>query len=131
MSKLLDPFRFLLVTVAGWMKERELEVIEYLREENRVLGERPGPERLGFADDQRGRLDAEAMGLGRTLLAEVATLVTQGTLLSWRRKLIAQKYGGSSRRGAGRPRTAGGRIPKEAGRGHSTRPRGSGDRQRI
>ncbi len=37
MSKLLDPFRFLLVTVAGWMNQRQLQVIEYLREENRVL----------------------------------------------------------------------------------------------
>jgi hypothetical protein len=48
MSKLLDPFRFLLVTVAGWMNQRQLQVIEYLREENRVLREQLGPKRLRF-----------------------------------------------------------------------------------
>jgi putative transposase len=48
MSKLLDPFRFLLVTVAGWMNQHQLQVIEYLREENRVLREQLGPKRLRF-----------------------------------------------------------------------------------
>lgn len=85
MSKLLDPFRFLLVTVAGWMNQRQLQLIEYLREENRVLREQLGPKRLRFTDDQRRRLAAKAKGLGRTILAEVATLVTPETLLAWHR----------------------------------------------
>lgn len=107
MSKLLDPFRFVLVTVAGWMNQRQLQVIEYLREENRVLREQLGPKRLRFTDEQRRRLAAKAKGMGRTILAEVATLVTPETLLAWHRKLIAQKYDGSGKRGPGRPRTAG------------------------
>ena len=107
MSKLMDPFRFLLVAVAGWMSQRQLQVIEYLREENRVLREQLGGKRLRLNDDQRRRLAAKANGLGRTILAEVATIVTPETLLSWHRKLIAQKYDGSSKRGPGRPRTAG------------------------
>jgi hypothetical protein len=37
MAKSLDPFRFVLLAVAGWMNQRQLQVIEYLREENRVL----------------------------------------------------------------------------------------------
>ena len=41
------------------------------------------------------------------MLAEVATIVTPETLLAWHRKLIAQKYDGSSKRRPGRPRTAG------------------------
>jgi putative transposase len=41
------------------------------------------------------------------MLAAVATIVTPETLLAWRRKLIAQKYDGSSRRRPGRPRTPG------------------------
>lgn len=49
---------------------------------------------------------AKAKGLGRNLLAEVATIVTPETLLAWHRKLIAQKYDGSGKRGPGRPRTA-------------------------
>ena len=36
MTKSLDPFRFLLMAVAGWMNQ-QLELIDYLREENRVL----------------------------------------------------------------------------------------------
>jgi hypothetical protein len=37
MPKSLDPFRFLLISVAGWMNQQQREAIEYLREENRVL----------------------------------------------------------------------------------------------
>ncbi|MBE0658684.1 MAG: hypothetical protein IH602_13410 [Bryobacteraceae bacterium] len=107
MQRVIDPFRLLLVTVAGWMSQRQLQVIEYLREENRVLREQLGGKRPRFTDDQRRRLAARANGLGRTILAEVATIVTPRTLLAWHRKLIAQKYDGSGRRGPGRPRTAG------------------------
>jgi hypothetical protein len=41
------------------------------------------------------------------MLAEVATIVTPETLMAWHRSLIAQKYDGRSKRGSGRPRTAG------------------------
>ena len=37
------------------------------------------------------------------MLAEVASIVTPDTLLTWHRKLIARKYDGSQRRGPGRP----------------------------
>jgi hypothetical protein len=50
-------------------------------------------------------LAAKARVLGRRILREVATIVTPETLLAWHRKLIAQKYDGSGRRGPGRPRT--------------------------
>ena len=39
MSRILDPFRFVLITVAGWMNQGQLQAIDYLREENRVLRE--------------------------------------------------------------------------------------------
>ena len=45
--------------------------------------------------------------MGRKVLAEVVTIVTPETLLAWHRRLIAQKYEGSSKRAPGRPRTAG------------------------
>ena len=106
MSGVLDPFRFVLIAVAGWMNQRQLQVIDYLREENCVLREQLGGRRLRLNDDQRRRLAAKAEGLGRKLLSEVATIVTPETLLAWHRKLIAQKYDGSGRRGPGRPRTA-------------------------
>jgi transposase InsO family protein len=106
MSRTLDPFRFLLVAVAGWMNQRQLRVIDYLREENRVLHEQLGGRRMRLNDDQRRRLATKAKSLGRQMLAEVATIVTPETLLAWHRKLIAQKYDGSGKRAPGRPRTA-------------------------
>ena len=106
MAKLLDPFRFLMISLAGWMNQYHLQAIDYLREENRVLREQLGDRRLRLTDDQRRRLATKAKGLGRRVLAEVATLVTPETLLAWHRRLIAQKYDGSAHRGPGRPRQA-------------------------
>jgi hypothetical protein len=75
MTRVLDPFRFVLIAVAGWMNQHQLQMIEYLREENRVLSEQLGGRGLRFNDDQRRRLAAKAKGLGRKLLAEIATCV--------------------------------------------------------
>ena len=71
MMRGLDPFRFVLIAVAGWMNQRQLQMIDYLREENRVLREQLGGQRVVLNDDQRRRLAAKAKGLGRKLLAEV------------------------------------------------------------
>src|SRR3982750_2688388 len=105
MPRVLDPFRFVLIAVSGWMNQHQQQMIECLGEENRVLREQLGDRRLRFNDDQRRRLAAKAKGLGRRRLAELATLVTPDTLLAWHQKRIAQKYDGSERRGPGRPRT--------------------------
>jgi len=48
MPRILDPFRFVLLSVAGWMNQRQLLMIDYLREENRVLREQLG-RRIGDA----------------------------------------------------------------------------------
>jgi len=104
MTKSLDPFRFLLIALSGWMNQQQLQWIDYLREENRVLREQLGKKRLRFNDDQRRRLAVRAKGLGSKLLREVATIVTPETLLAWHRRLIAQKYDCSGKRGRGRPR---------------------------
>src|ERR1700710_1805181 len=95
----LDPLRFLLLSMAGWMNQQPQHVIEYLREENLVLRAQLGNRRLRFADEQRRSLAVKARLIGRKLLADVATIVTPETLLSWHRKLIAGKYDGSARRG--------------------------------
>ena len=89
------------------MNQRELQVTDCLREENRVLREQLGDRRLRLDDQQRRRLAAEAKVLGRRVLAQIATIVTPDTLLAWHRKLIAQKYDGTAHRASGRPRTAG------------------------
>jgi putative transposase len=105
MPKTLDPFRFLIIAVAGWMNQQQQHAIEYLREENRVLHSQLGNQRVRFTDDQRRSLAAKARLLGRKLLADLATIVTPETLLRWHRKLIANKYDGSARRRPGRPAT--------------------------
>jgi hypothetical protein len=42
MTRSLDPFRFVLIALSGWMNQQHLELINYLREENRVLREQLG-----------------------------------------------------------------------------------------
>jgi len=63
MSKVLDPFRFVLIAVGGWMNQNQQLAIDYLRKENRVLREQLGGQRLRLNDDQRRRLAAKAKGL--------------------------------------------------------------------
>ena len=53
MPRVLDPFRFVLIAVAGWMNRHQLLIIDYLREENRVLREQRSGRRVRFTDDQR------------------------------------------------------------------------------
>ncbi len=94
--------RIFLVALAGWVNRHQLEVIEYLREENRVLKEHLGGRRLRLTDAQRRRLAANGHRLGRRVLREVATLVTPDTILRWHRQLIARKWTAQRRR-VGRP----------------------------
>jgi putative transposase len=58
MPGVLDPFRFVLIAAAGWMNQRQLQMIDLLREENRVLREQLGGRRVRLNDDQRRRLAA-------------------------------------------------------------------------
>jgi hypothetical protein len=104
MSTTLNPLNFIITCVAGWLNQYQQNRIDYLIEENRVLREQFGNRRLHFTDDQRRRLAARAKEVGLAALSNLGTIVTPETLLAWHRKLIAQKYDGSSRRGPGRPR---------------------------
>lgn len=85
------------------MSRHQLEVIEYLQEENRVLKERFGGRRLRFTHAERRRLARRARALGRTVLNRLETLVTPDTLLRWYRELVVSKWNYSHRRGPGRP----------------------------
>ena len=87
------------------MHGQQLDVIDYLKEENRVLGEMLGEQRLRFTDAQRRRLAEKAKRLGRKGLNDIASIVTPDTLKAWHRKLIAIKWDHSDKRGPGRPRT--------------------------
>jgi putative transposase len=75
----LDPFSFLVISVAGWLNQRQQQVIEYLLEENRVLREQIGNRRMRFTDNQRSRLAVKAKKLSRKVLAQVASIVTPET----------------------------------------------------
>ena len=96
MPTIFDPFRFVLMAVAGCMNHRQLQAIEYLCEENQVLREQLDERCLRLSDDQPGQgWPPRARGLGRKLWPEVATIVTPETLLRWHPQLIAHKYDGS------------------------------------
>ena len=105
MSALLNPLSFVVSCLSGWLNQHQQHVIDYLTEENRILREQLGGRRLRFCDEQRRRLATRAKELSRSVLAQVATIVTPVTLLAWYRKLIASKYDGSAHRKPGRPRT--------------------------
>ena len=98
--------QFLISILAGWVNRGQQDIIEYLQEENRVLREQLGGERVLFTDVQRRRLAAKAKKIGRKGLFGISTLVSPDTLLRWYRRLIAKKYDGSQARRAGRPKTA-------------------------
>jgi transposase InsO family protein len=89
---------------AGWVNRHQLQIIEYLKEENRVLKERLGDRPIHFTDAQRRRLARRAKVLGRKRLGELQTLVTPDTLMRWYRELVSSKWDHSHRRGPGRPR---------------------------
>jgi len=95
----------LLPVFAGWVNRHQLDLIDYLQEENRILKERLGGRRLRFTDAERRRLARKAYALGRKALEKLDTLVSPDTLLRWYRELIAWKWNYSDRRGVGRPRT--------------------------
>lgn len=95
---------FLLV-VAGWVIREQQAVIDYLCEENAVLREQLGGNRLRFTDAQRRRLAVKGRVLGRKLLASLAGIVTPDTILRWYRDLVAKKYDGAAKRSAGRAKT--------------------------
>jgi putative transposase len=105
MGPALGPFRALLISLPGCLSQPQRDVIDYLREENRVLRKQLGDKRLRLNNEQRRRLAVKAQKLGWRMLHELTTTGTPETPLAWRRKLIAQKYDGSRQRGPGCPRT--------------------------
>jgi len=94
------PLHLLVAALFGWLEREQREVIEFLREENRVLKRQLRGRPLQLCDDERRRLAVLGERLGRRVLAEVTSLVTPETILRWHRELIARKWTyGSSRHG--------------------------------
>ena len=75
--------QFLAAWIGVWLGRYQQKVIEYKREELRMLREQLGGRRIRFSDADRRRLAVLGKTLGRKALAEVATLVTPDTILRW------------------------------------------------
>src|SRR5436189_3064974 len=105
MDPLPPPLAFFLLLFSGWINRQHQAVIDYLREENRILRAAYGPRRVRLTDDQRRRLAVKGYALRRRRLADVAGIVTPDTILRWYRLLVAKKYDGSHTRRPGRPST--------------------------
>jgi len=87
----------MLAYVTGTVDEELLARNEYLAAENRILkAQLQG--RLKLSDADRATLGEIGHRLGRTVLAEVATVARPDTILAWYRKLVARKFDGSKAR---------------------------------
>jgi putative transposase len=106
MSACYFPLQYVIAAMALWLNRQQQEVIDYLKEENRLLKGRFGDRKLHLTDAERRRLALRAKVLGRKLLSQLDTLVTPDTLLRWHRELIAKKWNHVHKRKPGRPRTA-------------------------
>ena len=92
------PWKFLVITVAGWINRHQQDVIDYLVEENRILKGQLRGRRLRLTDNERRRLALKGKALGRSVLGKVANIVTPDTIMAWYRRLIARKWDYSVRR---------------------------------
>ncbi len=82
----------LALMLAGCLNRHQLQVLDFLLEENRILKRQIGGRRLRLSDDDRRRLAVRGKVLGRRLLDQFSSLVTPETILRWHRRLIAQKW---------------------------------------
>ena len=83
------PVQYLLIIFTCWVNRQQIDVIEYLKEENRVLRGILGEQCLCFTDAQHRRLRAETQRFGAQVLNDIASIMTPGTLMAWHSKLIA------------------------------------------
>ena len=104
MGFLLQPIVLLLLGLAGCVNQHQLQIIDYLIAENRILKQQLGMRKLRLTNDQRRILALKGKQLGRKVLRQVTSIVTPDTILRWHRKLIAMKWDYSSKRDPGRPR---------------------------
>jgi len=96
-----------IATYIAYCINKELyKAIEYLKTQVEVLIEQQEKDkRILLNNHQRIRLALKAKKLTRKLLEETTVLFTPDTILSWYRKLIAQKYDGSQNaKNPGRPK---------------------------
>ena len=89
-------WKTLLAYITGTVDQALLLRHEYLVTENRILHQQLRG-RVRLTDAERKTLAEIGYKLGKQALKEVATIVRPDTILSWHRKLVAQKFDGSTR----------------------------------
>jgi hypothetical protein len=99
----IKPLTIILVMLAGLLNRRQQEMIDYLKEENKVLREKLGKKRIWINIDQKIRLAILGKHLGKRTLAQVCCAFSADTVLRWHRMLVASKYDSSKCRKRGRP----------------------------
>jgi hypothetical protein len=91
--------------VTGTVNQELLLRNEYLSAENRILRHQIKGRLLLLSEGEKAALAEIAQRLGWKALEELAAVAKPDTLLSWYRKLIADKFDGSRlRQRVGRPR---------------------------
>jgi transposase len=96
-------WKHLLAYITGAVDQALLLRNEYLVTENRILRNQVTG-RMRLTDGERKALADIAQKLGKQALKDMATIVKPDTLLAWHRRLVAQKFDGSSqRKPPGRP----------------------------
>lgn len=93
----LNPWTIFVAALAGWMNRQQQQAIEYLREENRILREKLRGKRLLLNVEQKRRLAAKGIQIGRDLLRQFGTLFSPETILRWQcvRKAVGIAWNGS------------------------------------
>ena len=92
-------WKHLLAYITGTVDQELLLRNEYLVTENRILRNQITG-RVRLTDSERKTLADIGQKLGKKALEEVATIVKPDTILGWHRKLVAQKFDGSTQRKA-------------------------------
>jgi hypothetical protein len=81
--------QLLLLVIGGWVNRRQLDVIEYLQEENRILKARLGGRRFRFTDAERRLLARKVRALRQLIADLLARTATEKTLIPipWRQRI--------------------------------------------
>lgn len=105
MNQIITPLHLLILSVAGWLNERQAKKIEFLCKQLEAYQRIAGAGRLPFTNEERRQLAVLGKALGLEVLRKLPTLVQPETSLAWHRRLVARKFDMSSRRRKlGRPR---------------------------
>jgi len=92
MKFILQPWQLFCLILAGWINQRQQQIIEFQNAQIEALLKKLGKKRVLLSDDQRRILAVKGKTLGRKALMELTTIVTPDTILRWHRQLVAQKW---------------------------------------